>query len=151
MDKEKTKLWHKWNQHKRGTKGRTDKNGNEVEFLLSFDEWLQIWLESGHLNERGCRKGQFVMARKNDIGHYEVGNVEIKLSSENNKEKTFTDEYRAKLSAAKKGRKQTEETRAKISASMKRRKRQKLTCPHCGTTCAVNTFYRYHGDNCKTK
>lgn len=55
-----------------------------IEFNLSFQEWLTIWEDSGHLANRGPRRGQYVMARKGDIGAYTVGNVEIILSSQNN-------------------------------------------------------------------
>lgn len=46
-------------------------------FLLSFEEWLSVWKASGHLHERGCRRGQYVMARHKDRGPYAIGNVKI--------------------------------------------------------------------------
>jgi hypothetical protein len=30
-------------------------------------------------------------------------------------------------------------------------KRERKTCPHCDKTCAVNTYARWHGENCKHK
>lgn len=87
----------------------------------------------------------------------------------------FSDEWRAKLSAAKKGEnnnrygvKISEETRRKMSEKAKGRKysaetiekraakirgskRDKLTCPHCCKDIAVNGYARWHGDNCKSK
>lgn len=66
--------------------GKLDKNGNLVEMRLSFDQWLDIWLTSGHWDQRGNSKGKYVMARHNDLGHYELGNVSIKLFEENCKE-----------------------------------------------------------------
>lgn len=54
-----------------------------IEWNLSFDEWLTVWIESGELANRGSCKGQFVMARVQDAGPYEVGNVEIKTCSKN--------------------------------------------------------------------
>ena len=51
--------------------------------LLTFEEWMDIWWESGHWFERGCKHGQFCMSRFNDIGNYVRGNVEIILCSEN--------------------------------------------------------------------
>lgn len=54
-----------------------------IAFLLSFDEWLLIWEQSGHLHERGCHRGEYVMARPGDTGAYEVGNVEIVTCSTN--------------------------------------------------------------------
>lgn len=65
---------------------RKDKLGNPIEMRLTFNEWLNIWLTSGHWHERGCRKGQYVMSRYNDIGHYEIGNVEIKTAGDNIRE-----------------------------------------------------------------
>lgn len=57
---------HKENAHRRG-----------VDFLLTFDEWWSIWEKSGHWNERGNRKGYYVMSRLNDVGPYAIGNVFI--------------------------------------------------------------------------
>ena len=73
----------KYRTKKGSTKRRKDKNGDQIEFRLTFEEWCQIWLESGKIDQMGCRKGQYVMSRFNDIGHYEIGNVEIKTCSEN--------------------------------------------------------------------
>lgn len=53
---------------------------------LSFDEWLSIWKTSGHLHERGKGAGKYVMSRINDLGHYELGNVCIKLHVDNIRE-----------------------------------------------------------------
>lgn len=57
-----------------------------IEFLLTFEEWLQIWTDSGHIHERGTRKNQYQMARFGDRGPYAVGNVRIITSSENHTE-----------------------------------------------------------------
>lgn len=54
-----------------------------IPFLLTFEEWLGIWLDSGKWLERGWNKGQYVMARIGDKGAYEIGNVYICLSEEN--------------------------------------------------------------------
>jgi hypothetical protein len=56
----------------RSTKGRTDKLGNPIEFKLTFDEWVNIWVEAGKLPNR-----DYVLSRTNDIGHYEIGNVYV--------------------------------------------------------------------------
>lgn len=77
--------------------GRTDKNGNQIEFRLSFEEWAGIWLLSGHYNDRGCKSGQYVMTRINDIDHYEVGNVRIATTTENLIEASGPDRYRGKM------------------------------------------------------
>ena len=61
-------------------KYRTHKNGakqRNIPFLLTFEEWWNIWDQSGHWEERGPKKGQFVMSRYGDKGPYAVGNVFI--------------------------------------------------------------------------
>ena len=85
---------------------RKCKNGNSIKMLFTFNEWLDIWVSSGHLDDRGCRKGQYVMSRTNDIGNYELGNVVIKTVHENALEGNI-------------GTKRTEETRKNISQSKK--------------------------------
>ena len=72
-----------FNTQRGSTRKRKDKNGIQIEMRLSFDEWLNIWMQSGHWDERGRKKGQYCMSRINDIGHYEVDNIEIKLFSDN--------------------------------------------------------------------
>lgn len=51
--------------------------------LLTFEEWLNIWEESGKISLRGNRGGQYVMSRYHDKGDYEVGNVHITLFENN--------------------------------------------------------------------
>jgi hypothetical protein len=72
-----------------------------IPFLLTFDEWLSIWEQSGHSNNRGPNEGQYCMSRYNDLGNYEVGNVFIQLSSENAKQGRtgMRDGIRTKLNA----------------------------------------------------
>lgn len=81
MDLELAKL--RWHQQKAQAKNRKDKNGDPIVWKLSFDEWLKIWTDSGHWEQRGVGPGKYCMSRINDIGNYEVGNVEIKTMSEN--------------------------------------------------------------------
>lgn len=89
----------------------------------------------------------------------------------------FSEEWRAKLSAAKSGENNnrygvvfSEETRKKIGDKLRGKKqspervaaraekqrslnmkREKLLCPHCNQLIAVNGYARWHGDNCKQK
>jgi hypothetical protein len=63
-----------------------DAKDRGIEFLLSFEEWLNIWQDSGHLHERGKKKGQYVMARFGDKGPYAVGNVKIITFADNTRE-----------------------------------------------------------------
>lgn len=69
------KLWGAYVTHRKHARGRG------VDFLLTFDKWLAIWEESGHINERG--NGKYVMARYGDVGPYAVGNVRIITCGEN--------------------------------------------------------------------
>jgi len=54
-----------------------------IEFLLTFEEWWEIWQTSGKWEQRGRRRDQYVMARFGDQGAYEYGNVKICLVAEN--------------------------------------------------------------------
>jgi hypothetical protein len=58
-----------------------------IPFLLTFEEWRDIWMDSGMWEARGRLKGQCVMARLNDEGPYALGNVKICLTDENNRER----------------------------------------------------------------
>ncbi len=58
----------------------------DIAFLLTFDEWWSIWNASGKWEQRGARKGHYVMARLGDAGPYAVGNVRICTHAENNAE-----------------------------------------------------------------
>jgi hypothetical protein len=75
--------WHKYSARNRN-----------IPFLLTFDEWLKEWEDSGHLHERGCRKGQYCMARFGDQGPYAIGNVKIILHTQNIAERVITDAER---------------------------------------------------------
>jgi hypothetical protein len=76
-----------------------------VSFELTFDEWLKIWIDSGHIHDRGNRKGKYVMARFGDTGPYSKNNVKIITCSEN-------------ISEAQIGRPKSQITRKKISKKM---------------------------------
>jgi len=60
------------------TKGRKDRNGNPILFLLTYDEWRQLWLNVGVMPGNG-----WVLSRKNDLGHYEIGNVYVQHNLDN--------------------------------------------------------------------
>ena len=62
-----------------------------------------------------------------------------------------SEETRAKISAKMKGRKQSDEEKARRSASNLGKTKPKKLCPHCNQMISVNTFPRWHGDNCKHK
>jgi hypothetical protein len=71
----------KFHAHKANAKGRS------IPFLLSFDQWQTLWLDSGKWSQRGPRQGQYVMARNGDSGPYAVGNVRICPVEENHAER----------------------------------------------------------------
>jgi len=54
-----------------------------IEFKLSFEQWWDIWQQSGHWEERGRKIGQYCMSRVGDLGAYEIDNVFIQLSRAN--------------------------------------------------------------------
>lgn len=74
-------LRRRYIEHKNNARGRG------IVFLLTFEQWQAIWLESGRWQMRGSRKGQYVMARPGDRGAYEIGNVIICPAEENRAER----------------------------------------------------------------
>jgi len=91
-------------KHRRHAKARG------IPFLLSYEEWLKIWMDSGHWHERGKRKDQYCMGRFGDTGPYAVVNVKIITNSENSKEAKARYKHHSK------------ETRAKLTAAMAKRR-----------------------------
>ena len=77
----------------------------DVGFNLTFDEWKQIWVDSGEWERRGRGSDKYCMCRIGDSGAYEVGNV-------------FIDQNCRNVSEGNKGKVDSPETRAKKSASM---------------------------------
>ena len=76
-------------------------------FILSFEEWMNIWEESGKLPKRGRKKGNYCMCRFDDKGAYEVGNVFIDTVSANTHDgnigKVMSSETRVKIGLSKVG------------------------------------------------
>ena len=54
-----------------------------IEWKLTFDEWLNMWFDSGKWKERGQGSNQYCMARKGDTGPYSLDNVEIMTNKKN--------------------------------------------------------------------
>ena len=63
-------------------------NRRNIGWEFTFEEWLQVWLNSCHWNNRGRETGQYVMARFNDSGPYSKDNVEIITTADNVKAAT---------------------------------------------------------------
>lgn len=93
----------RYDEHKQSSRVRG------IQFLLTFEEWCRIWIDSGHWEERGCHRGEYCMARFGDKGPYAVGNVKIILHTQNLSESSF--EGRSEKA---RGRKHSLETREKI-------------------------------------
>jgi len=97
-----------------------------IAFTLTFEDWLSIWQDSGHLKNRGRMLGQFVMARPGDVGSYEVGNVIITRCEQNHIDAAprmrgipKTQEHKEKQSIAMRGRKLTSAHKKKISKGLR--------------------------------
>jgi hypothetical protein len=153
-DHELRKLRDAYNvQKKTQARRKPDRNGHRIQVTMTFDEWLQVWMDSGKLHLRGNGRGKFCMARKNDLGDYAVGNVEIKPCEENSRE-------------AKLGRPQPARTRNKMSATrwgVAKSKAHKdsiadahlalpiIRCPHCSKEGRQGgAMRRHHFDRCRS-
>jgi hypothetical protein len=105
----------------RGHKSRARQKG--IEFLLTFEEWLSIWTESGKFAQRGTGSLDYCMARHGDVGPYAVGNVRICTNQENIREahlgRTATEIARANMSKAHLGKTLSADTRLAVSRAMK--------------------------------
>jgi hypothetical protein len=114
---------------RRFTAQRAHAKKRGISFEFTFDEWWNIWQKSGRWAERGCGKGQYVMARFGDIGPYASNNVKIITIEENSREhaltQVHTEESRAKRRALNLGKKMTAEQRSKIRAAALRRRGEK--------------------------
>jgi len=78
-----------------------------LEMRMSFDEWKEVWLQSGLWDQRGRGAKKYCMCRKNDTGNYELGNVFISTNSRNlhdgNVGKILSDATKAKIAEARTG------------------------------------------------
>lgn len=59
--------------------------------------------------------------------------------------------WKSNISKAGKGRKFSDDHKAKLSIANKGKKRPLITCPHCGKEGGKGNMTRYHFDNCKQK
>ena len=128
------------------------------EMRLAFEEWKQIWIDSGYWNERGRGACKYCMMRKDDLGHYEIGNVFIGTNAQNvsdgNLGKPTSDATKQKIANGLKGQRNywvegdknpmhRPEVKAKMSAAIggeKHYRAKQVTTPlgdfDCGTTAA---------------
>lgn len=119
-------------------KRKIDVDGNPVELRLSYEEFRDIWLSSGHWEERGKGRGKYVLSRTDDRGHYELGNVFVQLHTANAR-----DGVRNNMAARgnyMKGRKSSQGPRA----SRKGIKMPRLCCIGCRRETTPGPFSRCH-------
>ena len=106
-------------------KRRVDRNGDPIGWEFTFDTWLEVWIQSGKLDQRGTHEGGYVMARKGDIGPYSPDNVDIITHSENIKfAKSYwkmTEEQKKHLSEINTGKTYSDEHKKKLSETHKKR------------------------------
>ena len=93
-----------------------------IPFLMSFEEWITVWLSSGHYHEIGRARGKYCMARFGDFGAYEVGNVRIITSTANIIEWNTSDKKRAARRDPQWRAQLSDTQREKLRAAWQRRK-----------------------------
>lgn len=90
-----------YTQHKSNAKMRG------VEFLFTFEQWRDWWIETGKWESRGRGRGKYCMRRHGDVGPYSIDNVFCGTNEENlrdgNLGKTVSQETRGKIAEALKG------------------------------------------------
>ena len=142
-----------WNQ-----KAQAKKRG--IDFNLTFSQWWDIWEKSGKWEQRGRKKGQYVMSRVGDMGPYELGNVFIQSNANNNRDAAPNRVYSSKSfinrvpwNLGKKTGSLSEEHKQKLSNTLKGvpKPQRKVTCPHCNLTGGISNMTRKHFSNCKHK
>lgn len=116
----------------------------DITFNITFDEWYDWWQATGHYHERGRNKSCYVMARYNDTGPYELGNIYCCTVQENTryglklKPRTISAKTRQAACAANTGRKHTQASRNKMSVAQSKWKRTKAQFDKMVATRAAN-------------
>lgn len=139
-------------QKKTQTRRKPDRNGHRIQVTMTFEEWLQVWGESGKLPLRGSGRGKFCMARKDDLGDYAVGNVEIKACEENSREaklgRSHTACVRDKMSTARAGVAKSKTHKDSIADA--HLALPVVRCPHCSKAGRQGgAMRRHHFDRCR--
>ena len=93
----------------------------------------------------GKKRAPFSQEWKNKLSQSSAGENNSRYGA------TVSEETRKKISEKIKGRKQTDEEKLRRGLSNIGKVKPKKHCPHCNQMIAVNTFVRWHGDNCKLK
>jgi hypothetical protein len=124
-------------------------------------------------SEEGKQRQRKAILGDNNGAKQETAREKITNSKLGKKRAPFSEEWRANMAEKKKGennprfgvevlestrqkigdkirgRKQTNEEKARRSAANRGKVKPKQLCPHCQQMIAVNTYPRWHGDNCK--
>ena len=58
-----------------------------IDWLFTYEEWLELWLVSGEWQNRGRLPDQFCMCRFGDNGPYSLRNCFIATNKENQRER----------------------------------------------------------------
>lgn len=77
-----------------------------IDWEFEFEEWWEVWLQSGKYNQRGFKPNEYCMARHKDEGPYAVGNVKIITNRENCQERRQTTTAIEKQRATRRARKE---------------------------------------------
>jgi hypothetical protein len=126
------KIKEKFRVHRNGAKARG------IDFNLTYDQWQDIWNQSGHWEERGNKRGQYCMSRYNDQGPYEIGNVFIQRHTDNIREA-----HKGKPSPHK-GIPKTEEHKRNSGLALKGVKIRKAGCICCRNNFSITNLDRHY-------
>jgi len=77
----------KFRQAYKDQKNNAAKRG--IEFKFTYDQWVAWWeanLGPNWFDLRGCKRGQYVMARHGDAGSYRIENVSCLTVTANHKD-----------------------------------------------------------------
>lgn len=78
------------------TTARYNAKRRGIPWSLSFEDWVQVWMQSGKYEQRGRRTGQFQMDREDNKQGYKAGNVRI-VDGTTNRVKDSPHGWRPKL------------------------------------------------------
>lgn len=135
-----------------------------IDFLLTFEEWCDIWLSSGKYQLRGKGKGKYNMCRINDTGPYAVGNVFIGLHEDNARDghlgKPLSPSHiksiskpksaQGRLNMSKGWEKRRDKEFLKVIANKNAaRNLEQVTCNVCYKQGGKTAMQRWHFNNCK--
>jgi hypothetical protein len=63
----------------------------ELAWELTFEQWLAVWVDSGHLELRGHGRGKYVLTRKKNAGAFKKSNVVVMLHEDRASQKSASE------------------------------------------------------------